>query len=530
VAGAEVSGALDFRDVIDRLADAVVAARGEVIVYVNNAAEKMLGWPRGELVGQPLVTIVPERLRAAHLAGVARYRATRVPRLLGKPVRVPALARDGTEVDIELTISALVDTNGADFFVASMRDLRDRVELERQLALAERLRHATRAVASLVSRLDLEHVARTTVNTLADGFGAVLARVWIANEEGNALILRASAGITPSVIGSRSKIDVASYPYKVGRVARSLEAFVKNDLRGDVEFDQEWVEREGLRSVAAFPLHTGRTLRGVFAAFFCRTLESEDVDLLQTFASMVSSAANDVTLFQKMRDAVRARDHFLSMASHELNTPITTLKLQLEGLARRGSDRADSHERLSRAQKQVDRLETLVQELLDVSRITEGRLRLSLDEVDLSALVREVADRHAVDLERAQCTLTLELAPDVTGLWDRDRIDQVFTNLLTNATKYGAGKPISVEVSKHGDRARIIVSDRGIGIAPEDQPRIFERFERAVLDGRQAGLGLGLWIVHEIVAAHGGAVRVESAAGKGATFVVELPARVQADA
>lgn len=514
---------LDFREVVERFADAVVASRDERIVFVNAAAEKLLGWSRDELLGRPLVTIIPERLRAAHANGLARYVQTRVPRLIGKPVRVPALHHDGRELDVELTISAFV-VDSHDLFVASLRDLGERVELERQLVLAERLRHATRAAASLVSRLDVDHVAHTTVNTLTEGFGAALARVWIAGDD-KMLRLRASAGLSTRVDdSSRAVIDIAHYPYKVGRVARSLEPFITNDLAGDPEFDQAWVARERLTSVAAFPLHSGRHLRGVFAAFFCRTLGSEDLDLLQTFASMASAAANDVRLLEQTRDAVRARDHFLSMASHELNTPITTLQLQLEGLLRRLPDDPGIGERVTRAQKQVARLAGLVRELLDVSRITEGRLRLSLDEVDLGTIVSEVVDRHTIDLETARCPITLRLEPGALGLWDRDRIDQVVTNLLSNAIKYGVGKPIVIEVSRADGRARLVVSDEGMGIARGDQPRIFQRFERAVRGGTQAGLGLGLWIVHEIIAAHGGTVHVESDVGRGARFVVELPA------
>ena len=516
---------LDFRSVVELFADAVIASRGESIVFVNTAAERLLGWSRDDLLGRALTTIVPERLRAAHLAGMARYLSAHVPKLIGKPIRLPALHRNGTELDVELTISAFV-VDGKDLFVASLRDLRDRVELERQLMLGERLRIATRAAALLVSQLDIDHVAQTTVNTLVEGFSASLARIWLVDDDGNTLRLVASAGLSSRTTeSSRALIDVATYPFKVGRVARSLEPFVSNDLASDPELDQTWIAREKLTAIAAFPLQSGQQLRGVFAAFFRERIEPEQQDLLQTFASMVSAAANDVRLLEQTRDAVRARDHFLSMASHELNTPITTLNLQLESLARTLPSDANTTLRIRRAQRQVIRLASLVRELLDVSRISEGRLRLSLEDVDLGKLVAEVVDRHHADLEHAGCEVALHLTPDVRGIWDADRIDQVVTNLLSNAIKYGAGKAIVVSVSRVDSRAVLRVRDEGMGVAPEDQPRIFQRFERAVHGGTQAGLGLGLWIVQEIVTAHSGTVSVESALGRGATFLVELPGR-----
>jgi signal transduction histidine kinase len=238
---------------------------------------------------------------------------------------------------------------------------------------------------------------------------------------------------------------------------------------------------------------------------------------------------DNARLYQQMEQAVRVRDDFLGIAGHELKTPLTALQLTLQGLARLSSsaesDAGAPSRRLGACLRQVDRLGNLINELLDVSRITAGRLALQPEEVDLPALVREVTGRMGEELGRARCPIELRLPEELLGRWDRARLDQVVVNLLSNACKYGKGQPIEVTLTlvNDGRGARLTVRDEGIGIARADQARIFDRFERAVSERNYGGLGLGLWIVRQIVEGHGGAVRVESAEGKGATFVVELP-------
>jgi signal transduction histidine kinase len=235
----------------------------------------------------------------------------------------------------------------------------------------------------------------------------------------------------------------------------------------------------------------------------------------------------------RLEEAVKARDEFLSIASHELRTPLTSLELQLALLQRRAGNGDLSAERgrsgLDSARRQVDRLERLVGELLDVSRIQAGKLQLRRERVDLGEVVRAVATRFAAELERSGNTVALELAPGVVGHWDGERLDRVISNLLANAIKYAPGGPVTVAVGPlPGGGGRLQVRDDGPGIAPELQARIFDRFERA--DSRRgiAGLGLGLYIVRQIVEAHGGTVSVESAPGSGATFTVDLPGREEA--
>lgn len=230
----------------------------------------------------------------------------------------------------------------------------------------------------------------------------------------------------------------------------------------------------------------------------------------------------------ELRRAVAARDDFLSIASHELRTPLTPLQLQVQKLQmvvrRADGDLAPRvTSGLEVMDRQVVRLITLVNRLLDISRITSDRLDLEREPMDLTGLVREVIKRSQQELQRAGCEVQLHADGPVMGVWDKTRLDQVFTNLLSNASKYGAGKPIRVVISQEGGHAVLCIQDQGIGIAPDDQARIFQRFERAVSTNNYGGFGLGLWIVRQIVEASGGRITVDSQPGKGATFRVQLP-------
>jgi signal transduction histidine kinase len=239
---------------------------------------------------------------------------------------------------------------------------------------------------------------------------------------------------------------------------------------------------------------------------------------------------NTDRLVADLRAAVTGRDEFLAVASHELRTPLSTLRLQAVELFRWLSSQASlaEHEpalrkRIKVIDRQIDRLGKLTGELLDVTRITSGRLELSREPMDLAALGREIVDRYRGEEVRGAPGILFEGDGSVLGEWDPSRLDQVVSNLVANAIRYGEGKPVHVAVRRSDGAALIIVKDRGIGIAPDHKERIFERFERAVSSQHFGGLGLGLWIARRVVEAHGGAIEVDSQLGEGAIFTVTLP-------
>jgi signal transduction histidine kinase len=256
-----------------------------------------------------------------------------------------------------------------------------------------------------------------------------------------------------------------------------------------------------------------------------RRYDERDVALGEELARRAAVAIDNARLYREARDAIRLRDDFLSIASHELNTPIAALQLSVEGLEAAARSSPQIVERLVHLiTRQSRRLGGLVRGLLSVAELQAGRLHVDRATVDLSRVVREIAEEMGPELSRARCQLALLAPGPVEGQWDRTRLEQIVTNLFTNAIKYGGGSPIqvSVEVPAPG-LARLMVEDHGIGIEPERLLHVFGRFERAVPATNYGGLGLGLYVVREVATALGGTVTATSTQGSGSTFIVELP-------
>jgi signal transduction histidine kinase len=292
-----------------------------------------------------------------------------------------------------------------------------------------------------------------------------------------------------------------------------------------------WLDPLGLASLLAVPLRARGEVRGVLGLARYAPAPSytaADQVLLEDLARRAALVLDNARLYTEAQQAIQVREDFLSIASHELKTPLTGLRLQMQVLlrqAREGSlpPGARLVEVLERAERQIKQLNTLINRLLDLALGPAGPPELQLSQVDMAAVARRGAEQLNLDLNAAGCPLLLETAAPELGRWDEGRVEQVVTNLLGNALKYGRGRPIHLCVRVEGDQACLEVRDEGIGIAPQDQARIFDRFERAVAVRHYGGFGLGLYITRQIVEAHGGTIQVESAPGQGATFRVCLP-------
>lgn len=307
-------------------------------------------------------------------------------------------------------------------------------------------------------------------------------------------------------------------------IGRPVSVFALEDEGGEQEVAEQ------LRRALAEGQHTTECFlrRKDGTRFWAECSSSRIDDEPHGFVRVIRDVGERKRLLDELVQAVRVRDEFLSIASHELNTPVTSLAIQL-GSAARLLDRSAStpvdkvRQKLTAAIRQMDRLTGLINSLLDVTRITSGKLQLAPERLDLAEVVRDVVARFEKTTPGAGPRVEVAAPSPVAGCWDRSGIDRVVENLLSNALKYGAGKPIEISVETAGDRARLSVVDHGIGIAADEQERIFQRFERAVPERHYAGLGLGLWIVRQIVEAHGGSIHVRSDEGEGSTFTVDLP-------
>jgi signal transduction histidine kinase len=246
-----------------------------------------------------------------------------------------------------------------------------------------------------------------------------------------------------------------------------------------------------------------------------------ELDLAIELARRAAIAIDNAQLYRASQQAVVLREEFLAVASHELFTPTTALRLALQTLSRSAGENQDLKKAVQLASRQGERLQKLISDLLDLTRLEKG-VALELAPVSLEEIVRDVLSAVDQQLVAAGCEVSVR-GEGVTGLWDRRRLERVVTNLVANAVKFGAGHPIEISIGERGGVARLTVTDHGIGIDPARLPHIFERFERAVSTRHYGGLGLGLYISRSIVEGHGGSIRAESQPGAGTTFIVELP-------
>jgi PAS domain S-box-containing protein len=540
-----LSGRLE--GILDAIDDAVVVRdRNCDLVWVNQAAAKLGGWasaadliasrtgtnsPTHEVTDERGKPLTPTELPAgrvihgdANASMVVRVREKKTGRVWWASVQARPIL--GAFERPELSVSVWRDITA---------------ERRRQ----EAARYLSRAAKVLTESLDygmtMSRLARLLVPELAD---------WCSVDvlEDGELRNIAVAHVDPAKVQLARELQ-SRYPARldgptgvaaVVKTGRSQLVPALDDVtlaassRGNDDLLR--ILRElGLRSAMIVPLRARDDVLGamtMISAESQRTYDESDLALAEELGSRAGTAIDNARAYGEARAAIKLRDEFLSVAGHELRTPLTALQLQLQSLDAafaRGQVAAEPARWEPRVHKTVGhahRLQRLIDELLDVSRITSGRLSLERETMDLGELAREVVERHTSEALRTGSIVNLETRGDTHGNWDRTRLDQVLTNLLSNAVKYGAGKPIDVRVTGSGDgdgRVRVVVRDQGIGIEPAAQPRIFGRFERAVSERHYGGFGLGLWIVHELVEAHGGHVHFESEPGRGSTFYVELP-------
>ncbi|MEY4513336.1 MAG: hypothetical protein RLZZ450_5458 [Pseudomonadota bacterium] len=518
-----------------------VAADG-VILWANRADYELLGYTAEEYIGHPLAefhedpAVVLELLR----------RVTAGETVTG--VEAALRCRDGSSRYVMITSSGHFDdrgqflhTRGFTQDVSEQKRREQRAAAEREELLRteqharERLAVLAKASDVLAQSLDYESTLQTVTELalplLGDfGFfdireGEEVRRFARAHDDA-ALEAELHETKAAALLCEDSSLRALSCDH-AGLHPNVDDAWLARVSTTPEQLDQ--LKRLHFKSMLTVPVaYRGETL-GCLTLFFSRTGRRHtvhDLTLAEELARRAAAAIVNARLFKEARDAIGARDDFLSMAGHELRTPLTALQLQILSISKMvllpdGAEKVAV--RAEKAGRNVLRLSSLVNELLDISRISAGRLKLERAPMDLTEATREVLARHAEELAKNGCTLNFVSEGDTNGTWDRTRVEQIAHNLLANAIKYGTGKPIDVRLVREQHVVRMVVVDHGIGISPEDQQRVFQRFERAVSSRHFGGLGLGLWIARQLVDAHGGSIRVSSEEGAGATFEVELP-------
>lgn len=305
------------------------------------------------------------------------------------------------------------------------------------------------------------------------------------------------------------------------------ETLVIDDIGADSRVPHSFYSGTFVKSLVMVPIRRSDPL-GAIGAYWAvvRHPTRREVALIEALAASAGTAMAHAELYRRLQEAIRWRDELLEVAAHELRTPLTPLRLQLDRLAGAVADgrrAADFPALIEQSRGHLERIERLVEGLLDQNSLLRDRLVLDRSEHDLGALVAGVLARTRSRAERARCPVAFEAEGSVQGSWDARRLEQVVENLLDNAWKFGQGRRIEVRVGLRRARATLSVTDHGIGIAAADHERIFERFARAVPTSHFGGFGLGLWASRRIVTAHGGSISVESRPDEGATFHVSLP-------
>lgn len=533
---------------IGGMSDGVLLVDGEGrSVFINPAGERLLGATQ---VGVPIFQQAQVyRLRDEHgrmleTEELPAAQALSTGRLVQDVTVI--IARDGAErVAVSMSATPLAEDGRTSGVIVTFRDITERRRLEEQMqAQAERAQILADAGAFFSSNIDPTWVTQAIAERVAEVLGD-----WCA------VILRGTESKELSVASiyhrDMSSLGLAwSYIYRqplvvgegiIGQVVSTGYPSMMTDVRPSFDAASPGTYHPSpvkLASLLVLPLRTRREMIGalVIAANDPeRSMTDDKLPLAEVLAERAALAIENAKLYteqvearRKVEDLSRLKDEFLSIASHELRTPVTSIKgyTQLAKMLIKEGDLNTSEEYLDIALDQIDRMSRLILELLDVSRIETGRLEIRREAIAWSNFVRDVVHRHhtAVSDRRFHVSVPDD-GKNVTG--DRDRLEQVLGNLLENAVKYSPdGSDVTVTVDDRGESLVTAVCDRGIGIPADELGQVFERFHRGrqVSSTNYGGLGLGLYITKQIIERHGGSIWVDSKEGQGTTFYFSLPA------
>ncbi len=545
-----------LRDLLDDLDVIVWEAEAETrrFTYVSRRAEEILGYPIDRWYSGPEFwecIIHPEDRRAT----VRTYRdAWRTERSYEFEYRLLTRNRDVVWVRDIVHVKTDPRTHAERLRGVMVNITRQRqAEQERELlfaqlardrAMLEQAEAAQRLLAeagsTIATSLDPERtvrkVAMLAVRDLADWCA-----IFLRNDDGTlrCAALEHRAGVAASLRNDLDRVlpQPGGMPFHLSTVLAdgkpelvsqvSTDDFERGALRPEM---MRIVRQLGTVSAMVVPLQVPHRKFGAIAfgsASADRPYGPGDLRLAEGLAQRASLALENGRLYREAQAAVRTREEFLSIAAHELRTPLAGLKLALQTmlrqLARPDVDLSVLRERVLAGDRQAARLGRLIDDLLDVSMIRAGKMQLHLEPTDLVETVHKVVARFQGELEHRGVNIVVHAPTPVVGTWDPRRMDQVVTNLLSNALKYGRGRPVHVAIEQKGATATLRVEDQGIGMTAEVRERVFRPFERGVSPGHYGGLGLGLYITAQIVKAHGGSTSVRSAPGEGSTFTIELP-------
>jgi PAS domain S-box-containing protein len=506
--------------------------RDEVFQFANGRYQEWFGIKPAAMKGKPLRELLDEeiyRQRAPYIARVLQGQSVKFE----GPTRHRGLGWRDLEISYVPDFRATGEVRG--FYVMAL-DITDRKRtemlLERQ---ARRLRLLWEAAGIILASEDPEVMLQRVFSKISPLLEVDVFFNFMVNDTGDALQLVSCRGITPEQRAGLARLEFGQAV--CGTVARQREAIVECNIQDSANPIVQLVKGFGIRAYACNPLIAGDELLGTlsFASRTRDSFEPDELEFMETISHYVTGGYARLRLVQNLRTADRRKDEFLATLAHELRNPLAPIRTGLE-VMRMAGGRPETMERVrATMERQVEQLVMLVNDLLDVSRITRGKLQLRTVRADLAAIVRTAVEASHPLIQESEHDLEISLPDQPVALEaDPHRLAQVISNLLNNAAKYtDRGGRISLEVLAGNHEVVVQVRDNGIGIPPAMLERIFEMFTQigSPSGGDYGGLGIGLTLVKSLVEMHGGSVRADSEGpGKGSSFSVRLPVLAEAPA
>jgi PAS domain S-box-containing protein len=517
--------------IVESSQDAIISADlAGTITSWNRGAEALYGYSPEEIIGQPISLIIPpehdydfpvlmQRLRRGER--VDHYETVR-------------LCKDGRRVDVSLTVSPIRDAEGRLLGTSKVaRDITERKSEQDALKTqTERLGLLWEAASVLLSAEDPDAMLHGVFAKVGPHLGADTYSNYMVNPDGDGLTLSSSEGVSAEV--ARQLAHPEFERAICDAVVDNREPFVAADIQQSDDSRLQLVKSLGIRAYACNPLLIGDSLLGTLS-FSSRTKDQFDADevaFIETISHYVTVAYERLRLLNQLKDSDRRKDEFLATLAHELRNPLAPIRSAIKVLHLRGADNAEARWGREVIERQVRHLTRLIDDLLEISRITRNELELRKRCVELSEVINGAIEASRPLIEASGHELTVALPAEPVYLdGDLVRLAQVFLNLLNNAAKYTErGGRIWLTAQRDGDTVIVTVKDTGMGIAAEKLPHLFQMFYQVdrTLERSQGGLGIGLSLVRRLVEFHDGTVQARSAGvGTGSEFIVTLPVRLQ---
>lgn len=517
------------RIIAETASDAIITIdERSQILFVNRAATKIFGYATDEMLGAELTMLMPDYLRHVHRAGLKTYLETGNKHISWDTIRLPGLHKDGHEIPLELSFGEFL-RDGQRFFTGIARDITERERVEKRLAALQKV------TDSALAHLSLDDLLAESLERIREVLSVDTVAILLLRTEGDELVAWAARGLEDEV---ELSVRIPVGKGFAGNIIATGQPIVIDDV-SQADLYNPLLRQKGIKSLLGVPLFVEGRATGVLHV---GKLESahftdEDVRLLQLVADRIALAIENARLYEVEKtaramaeDANRAKDEFLTVLSHELRTPLTPIIGWVHMMETGILPQADFGRALEVINRNAYNLKRLVNDLLDMSAILSGKMRIENSRLPLAEVLKESVETMRSYADESKVGLDLKIANDAASFMvkgDRSRLNQAFCNVLHNAIKFSpAGRVVQVTCEINDSEAAIRIRDYGEGIPPPFLPHVFDRFRQA--DGSRTraygGLGLGLALVKSFVEAHGGAVEANSGGqGHGSVFVIKLP-------